>query len=646
MANVAGLPTPVPPPPPPGFRLPHPTGGAGGGGLQHPQGQFIPMPVRQRIQNSSRIQDITPPKFMNEAACLEKLTSHAAFTIRKMPARDTKEKQTWARAEVVDEKWAQEDIVKQIKKLNESNRTVAEKKSALAQYQQGQITSLLDDLGSREPEPAFQWSLTQLDRTERLVGRIRAPSKKSLYETVTMTVYVKRAPHRDINPIQLYHNLEKIKEERMRPPPPPQQPKPQPQLQNQQQPQQTGQGGGTGVGQGGGPGGYQQPQGNRPPPPPPAPFMNLNNKGAPPVGQGHAKYHGQGHEPGHGQGHEDNSGNKSKVLKQNDKCGKNRGPKKYHNRSGSSASDSEFFYSDTGSSSDESSLGTSISSRSRQHQQSKHNKDASRSHSRRRERRTKYYFEDRSPSPHHRRMSDSFGGVPPIQQRSYAPEIPCAIPAVDPITSAYQAGKEDAMAERYSVADRLVQQTQQIIQPVIERLIEPFVEPRPVVSYRRLESQYSERPRLVKSRNTEPRYIEDRYVEKLRSVEDDLIVDRQHRAEEYMKGRPRDIDQRPLGPRPEYLEQKSGDFARRLVERPGYLERRHSEVRPEYYERRPIEARQEFFDRRLPMAREFHSRHRSLTGKFSGDSRPFATNFLPRCPSPSTPSTSSFKHGW
>jgi len=241
------------------------------------------MPIRQPLQQSVRIQDITPAKILDEAACLKKLTTYAAYTIRKVPPRDAKEKSTWARAEVIEEQFLPEEIIKQIKKLNESKRTVSDKKAALAQFQQGQITSLLDDLGSREMDQNFHWSLVQIDRKEKPVSSARGTSKKTLYETVTMTVYVKRAPHADVNPIQLYQTIERIKADRLRPPPPQQQPKP-PQQQQQQQQGGGGQGGVQGGGQGGGhggpPGGNQQQGGNRIPPPPTA-FVQINKNGPP-----------------------------------------------------------------------------------------------------------------------------------------------------------------------------------------------------------------------------------------------------------------------------------------------------------------------------------------------------------------------------
>ncbi|KAK0125276.1 hypothetical protein ONS96_009131 [Cadophora gregata f. sp. sojae] len=596
MATHAG---PPPPPPPPGQFRPPPQGGPAPprpqGGQGPPPQQFMAMPIRQPLQQSVRIQDITPPKILDDAACLKKLTTYAAYTIRKVAPRDVKEKPTWARAEVIEEKYPQEEVSKQIKKLNESKRTVSDKKAALAPFQQGQITSLLDDLGSREMDPNFQWSLVQIDRKEKPISSSRGTSKKSLYETVTMTVYVKRAPGRDVNPIQLYQTLERIKADRLRPPPPAQ-PK-------QQHPQQQGGGGGQGGGHGGPPGGQQQ-HVNRAPPPPPG-FVQLN-RGGPPQGGNH---------------------NNPQVMKQPQRGGKRRGPKKYHGRgSSSSSSGSDSYDSDSmsGSSSDSDSLGTTISAESKRHR--RHSKSATRRHSFHRESRPKYYLEARSPSPQrHHRASDAFGGIP-AQPRPYAPDVPRAVPAVDPITSAYQAGKEDAMAERFG-ADRFAQQAQQIAQPVVQ-VVERIIEPRPVVSYGRMEPHIAERPRLI-----EPRYIDDRYIDDLRSVEDDFIV-RQRRAEEYIDRRPIELERRSVEPR-EFFERRPSDYERRPFERPEF-ERRFSEVRP--LERR------EYLDR-PPIGRDF-PRHHSPPRVFPGDSHPFAPTPLPRRYPVAPSSSSSFDHGW
>jgi len=196
---MSGFPPPPPPPPP-------------------PKGMPGNLPIRQ---TGIRIQDITPPTLIDAKAALEKLTTYGAHTIRKAPPQDPKKQQgTWARAEIVEERFAQEQILKRIKELNEGSRSVTDKKTALVATQQGQITALLDNLISSERDRAFQWSLVQLDIRQKPVSTIWKQNRR-LHETVSITAYVKRAPQKDLNPIMLLQNIERNKAESMRPPPAP-----------------------------------------------------------------------------------------------------------------------------------------------------------------------------------------------------------------------------------------------------------------------------------------------------------------------------------------------------------------------------------------------------------------------------------------
>jgi hypothetical protein len=409
------------------------------------------MPIRQQ---SIRIQDITPPKMMDESACLKMLTTYAAYTIRKCPPRDLKKegRGTWARAEIIEERWPQDDIIKQIKKLGESRRSVADKKKALAHNMQGQITTLVDNLASTEGDRAFEWSLVQLDTVQKPVS-LRGGKRGGLYETVTMTAFAKRSPRKDLNPVILFENIEKMKQERMRPPPPPQ----------------------------------GQPEGGLP--------------------QGVTQIF----EVGGGK----EGGGKMQGGKERSKSRE----KKYHEHddssTDSSSSDTDSSSSHTGSDS----LRTSISSKSRSdHRRHSRDKKAYRSHSRHREPRRAYYLDPpRALSPELHHNADAYGGAP----RPYVPDVPRVIPAAlppfDPVAAAYHAGKVDAEAERFAAADRA------ITRPV-ERVIERVIEPRPVISYGRMEPRY------------EPRYIEDRIVDDLRR-EEDIFRRRERDAEEYIEGR-------------------------------------------------------------------------------------------------------------
>lgn len=389
---------------------------------------------------------------MGESDCLKKLTTYAAYTVRKCPPSDPKKegRGTWARAEIIEERLAQEDIIKQIKKLNDRGRSVTDKKKSLAHNMQGQITTLVDELASKEPDRAFEWSLVQLDTVQKPVS-LRGGRRGGLYETVTMTAYFKRTPLKELNPVILYQNIEKMKADRMRPPPPP---------------QAAPQGGGL-------PQGVQQ-------------IFPVERKPSKNREQGRSKSR----------------------------------EKKYHEHDDSSTGDS--FSSDTDSHSSytaSDSMGTSISSKSRGHKRHGHGRGAFRSHSKNREPRRTIYLEPRAHSPVHH--YDAYGGSP----RPYVPDVPRGLPAValptfDAVAAAYQAGKADRDAETYGTAD--------LARPV-ERVIERVIEPRPVISYGRIEPQFAE------YRRSEPLYVDPTYVDELRR--DDEYKRQGREAEEYIDGR-------------------------------------------------------------------------------------------------------------
>jgi hypothetical protein len=127
----------------------------------------MPMQTWPIPQQPIRIQDITPSTVLGESACLKNLRTYAAYTIRKSPPRYVKtgEWKTWARANIIEESWAQaqDDVIKQIKALGDSWRSLGEKKKAVTHYIQGQITALIDKSVSTERHGALDWSLVRLD---------------------------------------------------------------------------------------------------------------------------------------------------------------------------------------------------------------------------------------------------------------------------------------------------------------------------------------------------------------------------------------------------------------------------------------------------------------------------------------------------
>ena len=156
---------------------------------------------------------------MDDDSCRKKLTSYEVYTIRKVVPHDPKEKATWAKSTITKETLSQEDISKALNRLEKTKQTVLDKKADLMQFQQGQVDRLMDELKANEHDPNFEWALSQIDRKQ-------LKNKKGQRETTSLTVYVKRAPLKDLNPVGLFTALERNKLERLaqinRPPPPPQ----------------------------------------------------------------------------------------------------------------------------------------------------------------------------------------------------------------------------------------------------------------------------------------------------------------------------------------------------------------------------------------------------------------------------------------
>ena len=136
-------------------------------------------------------------------------------------SHDPKEELTWTKVQVTREQLSQEDIVKILKRLEESEPSAQDKMATVSPFQQGQINGLLDELVTSEPDTNFEWSLAQIDQTEMT-------NNKGQKETTSMVVYMKRAPLKHPNPIGLFNAIERNKQERLeqlsRPPPRPEPP--------------------------------------------------------------------------------------------------------------------------------------------------------------------------------------------------------------------------------------------------------------------------------------------------------------------------------------------------------------------------------------------------------------------------------------
>jgi len=506
-----------PPQPPPGVQIPRPPPPGG-------------MPVMQQlpIRQSIRVQDITPPMIMDEKACLKKLTTYAAYTLRKCPPRDPKKERrgTWERVDIIEEHWPQEDILKQIKKLGERRRSVADKTKALAPNMKTQITTLVDNLASAERDRAFEWTLVQLDTFQKPVI-LKGGRKSGLYETLTMTAFAKRSPRKDLNPIILFENIERSKVERMQPPPQPQGPP------------------------------------NNGPPPPFTQIIDMNKDGG-----------------GRVKGEKGRSKSREKKYRNHDDSSSS--------DSSSSDTDSRSGSSHTGSDS----LLTSISSKSRGHRRhSSHDKKPYRSHSRHREPPRYYLDPPRVHSPElHFHGADAYGGLPRPYAPD-VPRIVPAAPVFDPVAAAYQAGKVDADAERFGTADRIVERpVERVIERVIEpRTVISYGRMEPRYAEPRFDDRYVDDLRreeeFLRRRDAEE-YIEGR-LDGRADGRRPYDIDRRPSDIFYEGRRTSEHDRRPSDPL--YEGRRPSEFDRRPFDplyegrRPSDFDRRPSDT---LYERR------------------------------------------------------------
>lgn len=587
------------------------------------------MPIRQQqqmpMQNGTRISNITPPKVMEESDAKKLLTTWKAFTIRKAIPNNPKSKTTWAICEVVEERLSQSEIAKIVKRLDESKKTVSQKKIALMPNQTGQVNRIMDDLISSDQDPNFEWALVQLDSFQKdLPARDREKRKR---ETVTITVYAKRAPLPDRNAVVLYHQIERMKMEREK---------------EQREHERM----------------MMEAMRPRPPPPPPQPLPQQHQPGPMP-GPNPGNHPGPGAHGIINVGKNGGGHGKPKISK-----GKHSSKNKYRHDSDTSSetesSDSEM--SDTGSFDSSKSSASSINSSKKEKRRHSVHRGPTRSHSRHRPELKTFYraIEGRSPSPSRRfgegRRFSEYGGVAQrpyapevplmapaidpissayhagkddavaerfgesrrfseysgVPQRPHAPEVPRMAPAMDPISSAYQAGKEDAMAERFGSPERPAQRQPPVV--IIERR-------QPVISYER-----HERPELrhVEPRRIEPprRFIDDEREQFVDDYSDEEYVIRQREAADYMN-RP------PIQPR-------GGEF-RRVLEPRQFSRRQPSPVGISRFDRHATSPGMEAFGRRPSIPSPARTRF---------DANPFEPIQLARRYTTASPTENYSERGW
>jgi hypothetical protein len=201
---------PPPPPVPANYRIPPPP----------PPTTAFNRPI---YQQSTRLHYLSTPNTLKEYDCRIKLTTYAAFTIRKELTHnlDT-EPPSWAQAEITEERLPQKAILQQIKKLDDRDTlTLVEKKADLEPYQEGQVTALIDRLAKKELDPAFEWLLVQLDCIKKSIKNVAGGRKRYQLETTILAIYLSRAPRPSLNPVIIYQNIQRMETGFMRPQLPP-----------------------------------------------------------------------------------------------------------------------------------------------------------------------------------------------------------------------------------------------------------------------------------------------------------------------------------------------------------------------------------------------------------------------------------------
>jgi hypothetical protein len=210
------------------------------------QPKFFPPP----LNSTTRLSDITPRVEITEEFCRRQLTSYDVYSLRKAEPlksrnfqenkkdNDTKKqkkgskrpsgpKPDWQRVVISQDILDQDVILKKINYLNnKGKKSITDKKAELSPHMNRQVNDLLDDKNNSEFDPAFTWTLSQLDR------QTSENKETKRWETDTLTLYLKRAPRPEINVIVVYKHIERAKLQQGQPPPPPQQ------FQNQQPPPQ------------------------------------------------------------------------------------------------------------------------------------------------------------------------------------------------------------------------------------------------------------------------------------------------------------------------------------------------------------------------------------------------------------------------
>jgi hypothetical protein len=137
---------------------------------------------------------------------LDGLITYHAFTIRKAKVNDLNgEEPSWASAETVKHSLSEADVLKKIRILSKTNRSVTEKQADLSTLQRGQIRKLMDDLKTKNSERDFEWTLRQIEQKGNRY------SFGGILDIESITVFLQRSPRKEVKLSSAVHRTDEVR---------------------------------------------------------------------------------------------------------------------------------------------------------------------------------------------------------------------------------------------------------------------------------------------------------------------------------------------------------------------------------------------------------------------------------------------------
>ena len=201
--------------PPPQFQQPHPFQQQGRPAVIND----IRFTADRPINGLAKIHSIVAPKETTEKDIRKHLTTYEAYAITPTVDDDAKKdkdskkrsaftkdkksdskKETWTKALIVQEVLSPDAIAKAIKKLDE-REDVAKKLRELGQNQRTQVSNVLDEKILQDRDIQFAWEIAQLHRDLK-------KDSSGNNKTKCITLYLKRAPKPDVDPMEIMRRRE------------------------------------------------------------------------------------------------------------------------------------------------------------------------------------------------------------------------------------------------------------------------------------------------------------------------------------------------------------------------------------------------------------------------------------------------------